>query len=465
VPTRPASRASRAVAAVAVVGAIVLVGLLLFGGGGEYTVTARFLNAGQLVSGNPVQIGGTPVGSVEEIEITDDGRADVTFSVDDEHAPLPVGTRAAIRQFSLSGIANRYIDLERPPQRAGERRSTIPDGGTIPASDTETAVDLDELFNTLDPETRRSLQRFFRGSADQLREVGDEANAGLVYLNPALATTSRLFRELTKDTPALERFLVDSSRVVTALAERRDQLAALVGDLDTTMAALGSRQEDLARAVAELPPVMRRANTTFVNLRAALDDLDPLVEASKPVARRLQPFLQQARRFAAAAEPTVADLRTVVGRRGRGNDLADLLRSVPPLASIALDTEERSVDTGGQTVPVGETRGAFPEAIDAFKGATPIIAFARPYTPDFVGWLDDFSTTGGGFDALGAYARAQINLSENLGGPFNPVRRGQYRRCPGAAEDRAADGSNVWSEEEQELLDCEESHRATGAVK
>ena len=45
------------------------------------------------------------------------------------------------------------------------------------------------------------------------------------------------------------------------------------------------------------------------------------------------------------------------------------------------------------------------------------------------------------------------------------ARTRQFKRCPGAAEDRAADGSNVWSEEEQELLDCEESHRATGAVK
>ena len=463
---RAAGRTGRILAAGAVIAAAVLVALLLFGGGG-YSVEARFLNAGQLVKGNLVQVGGTQVGTVDDIEITGDGQAVVNLAIDDDDlTPLPVGTRATIRQFSQSGSANRYVQLELPPQRAGQRRPEIPDGGRITVDSTETAVDLDELFNTLDPRTRRSLQRFFRGSAEQLRAVGEEANDGIRYLNPALATTSRLFRELTRDTPALERFLVDSSRLVTALADRREQLASVVGDLDTTMSALGSRREALSESIGLLPPVMRRANTTFVNLRAALDDVDPLVEASKPVARRLEPFLNEARPFAAAAEPTGADLRVVARRPGRANDLLELIRAVPPLADIGVDTMQRSVDTGGQRVDVGESRGALPEAADAFRAGAPSIAFARPYTPDFMGWFDDFSTTGAGFDALGAYARGHISLGENLaGGPFNPVRRGQYQRCPGAAEEAADDGSNVYSEAEQEQMACRESARATGPVR
>ncbi len=63
-----------------------------------------------------------------------------------------------------------------------------------------------------------------------------------------------------------------------------------------------------------------------------------------------------------------------------------------------------------------DRRGAFPETTDALKAAAPTIAFGRPYTPDFVGWMDDFSTTGG-YDALGGFSRAWINLSEILYGP------------------------------------------------
>ena len=425
------------------------------------------------MKGNPVQTGGVPIGSVEEISITADGQAEIEMKIDDKYAPLHVGTRATIRQFSQSGLANRYVDLQMPAHS-----ESIPDGGRIGADRTTTAVDLDELFNTLDPETRKSLQGFFKGQARQFRDQGERANVGFRYLNPALATSSRLFRELSKDRPVLERFLVDSSRLVSTIAERRDDLAALIGNLNTTTRALGDQKAALAESIGRLPPFMRRANTTFVNLRAALDDLDPLIDASKPVAKRLGPFLSEARAFAHDARPTVRDLSVTIRRRGRRNDLIELLDSVPPLADIAVETKQRSYAPGGKPYDVGETQGAFQESAKALPEGATEFSFARPYTTDFLGWFDDFSTTGGGFDALGAMGRATISLAESFGlvdgqtptipgvtAPAGPPRKFQYRRCPGAAEERAADGSNVLSQEEQDRLQCRESDRSVGAVK
>ena len=454
---RSLSAIGRVAAVGAVIAAIVLVGLILFGGTGMggYRVKARFLNAGQLVKGNPVQVGGVPVGSVKGIRITDDGHAEVELAIDGDHAPLRQGTRAEIRQFSQSGLANRYVDLKLPPNSDDE----IPDGGVIDTDNTVTQVDLDELYNMLDAKTRRSLQGFFKGSADQWRNMADEANLGFQYLNPELSTSRRLFNELTQDTPLLQRFLVDSSRMVTALAERRDDLAGLVGNLNDTMGALGSQKEALAESIGRLPPFMRRANTTFVNLRSTLDQVDPLVEASKPVAKRLQPFLSQARAFAADAEPTVRDLSVTISKRGRANDLINLVQSFPPLAEIATATKERTYAPGGTPHSVGETRGAFQESVDALKGGTSEISFARPYTTDFLGWFDDFSTTGGGFDALGATARGFITMSEFL--HKDSLAYKQYKRCPGAAEAPAKDGSNVLSADERERLDCDEADRGT----
>jgi phospholipid/cholesterol/gamma-HCH transport system substrate-binding protein len=454
---RSLSAIGRVAAVGAVIAAIVLAGLILFGGGGMggYKVKARFLNAGQLVKGNPVQVGGVPIGSVKGIEITDDGQAEVELSIDDDHAPLRRGTRAEIRQFSQSGLANRYVDLKLPPDSDDE----IPDGGVIDTDHTVTQVDLDELYNMLDPETRRSLQGFFKGSAAQWRDMADEANIGFQYLNPALSTSRRLFNELTRDTPLLQRFLVDSSKAVTALAERRDDLASLIGNLNETTHALGSQKLALAESIGRLPPFMRRANTTFVNLRSTLNEVDPLVEASKPVAKRLGPFLSQARAFAADAEPTVRDLSVTIKRAGRANDLINLLQTFPPLAETATVTKNRTYAPGGSRHSVGETRGAFQESVDALKGGAGEIGFARPYTTDFLGWFDDFSTTGGGFDALGATARGFISMSEFL--HKDSLAYKQYRRCPGAAEAPAKDGSNVLSAEEQERLDCTDEHRGT----
>ena len=71
------------------------------------------------------------------------------------------------------------------------------------------------------------------------------------------------------------------------------------------------------------------------------------------------------------------------------------------------------MDFGTGSRSVGETRGAFPELTDALKGSTPILAHSRPYTPDFVGWMDDFSHTGA-YDALGSFSKAQTLLQRVL---------------------------------------------------
>ena len=57
-----------------------------------------------------------------------------------------------VRQASLSGVANRYVDLPlpRPPQK-------IADGGATPGRD-HLGGDLDQIFNAFDPESRKDPQ-------------------------------------------------------------------------------------------------------------------------------------------------------------------------------------------------------------------------------------------------------------------------------------------------------------------
>jgi phospholipid/cholesterol/gamma-HCH transport system substrate-binding protein len=475
---RGISVAGRAAAIGAVVLACVVVAFLLFGGGGGYTVTARFLNGGQLVNGNLVQVGGTKAGTVKEIDITPDGQAVVKLQIDEEFKPLRRGTQATIRQASQSGIANRYVDLNMP---GGDSSNTpeIADGGEIGVKDTTTAVELDQLFNVFDPPARVAVQDFFKNSSKAFAGKEKRQRLAYKYLNPALSTSSRLFNELNADKPLLERFLIDSSTLVTTLAERRDDLTALITNANRTFTALSNERVALAEAIAAFPDFMRQANTTFVNLRAALDDLDPLVNASKPVAIKLQPFLNELRPLARDARPTVRDLSRIVYRPGRDNDLYNLTRSFPALASTALDRKRRSVDAGTGVKDAGVTNGAFPETTKALTDGAPLIAQGRPYTPDLFGWFDDFSTPGG-VDALGGFSRAEvvfnainltsavpslIPLSDRLSSFGDLARTKQYKRCPGGGDVVAADRSNVLSAEEQARLDCKEEDRAAGNLR
>jgi phospholipid/cholesterol/gamma-HCH transport system substrate-binding protein len=426
---------ARVAAVAAVVAAVVVVALLLFTGGSSYTVKVQFENAGQLVKGNQVQVGGRPIGTVSKISLTPDGLAQIEISLS-EMTPLHEGTTAVIRSTSLSGIANRFVALSLGPQS----NRKIDNGGYIRADRTTAPVDLDQLFNTLDAPTRKGLQDIIQGSAAQYAGKSQQANASLRYFNPALSTSSRLLRELVRDRVVFQKFVTDTSHVVTDLASRRTDLTGLVSNTNATAAAIGDENVALARALDLLPTTMRQANTTFVNLRSTLDDLDVLVSASKPATKRLAELLRKLRPLVHDARPTIRDLRKLIRSPGPGNDLIDLAQKTPRLANL--------------------TDVVFPRSITALQKTQTVLEYARPYTPDFAGWLTKFGTSAMTYDANGHYARIQpifnafqytqtptgAVLSPRTGTRLGGFETGNAQRCPGGAMQPPPDGSAPYLE-------------------
>src|SRR3954468_1296018 len=105
----------------------------MFGRSGGYEVTASFPNAGQLVKGNYVEVAGRPVGKIKTIELDESGNARVKMKAGEGFNPLHQGTKAVIRVTSLSGLANRYVELHPGRNDAKE----VADGGSIGADDTQ----------------------------------------------------------------------------------------------------------------------------------------------------------------------------------------------------------------------------------------------------------------------------------------------------------------------------------------
>jgi phospholipid/cholesterol/gamma-HCH transport system substrate-binding protein len=474
--------------------AVAVVVLLTGSGGSNYSVTAEFDSASQVVGGEQVVVGGVAAGSVQEIGLGPEGQALITFEVDDEFAPLRRGTTATIRSFSLSGVANRQIQLTLPPD--GQAGDEIPSGGILTQDETVAEVDIDQFFNMLDEDTIEDFKHVVQGFERSYEGVSDEANRGFHYLNPFLSTNRRVFNELTRDTPTFEDLLVHTARFSGALAEVSPAITELVGNLNAMMNAIGDRRDSLAEAVSKLPDFMRRSNTTFVNLRAALDDVDPLVDASKPVAQRLQTFLPLLRQAADDAVPTVRDLDRTVRRPGRNNDLIELTRLQVPLARAAMGTGFFPCGPGPENPEdlqiAAEGRpgaGAFAESRCSLANGLANLAFFRAYTPELVGWFDDFGHSGT-LDAAGTIGRVsttfntfsfsppglpEIDLdllgttlgARSLVDQLDLIRTGLNRRCPGAEERPlgAADPSDdsiPFTEDLGPVGDCDPSQLPPG---
>jgi phospholipid/cholesterol/gamma-HCH transport system substrate-binding protein len=429
-PSRGTTPARIAVIAALAVAVIVLA-IVFLGGGGGHKYTLVFQNAGQLVPDNQVLVGGSPVGSVESIDLSDENLAEVHVEVDQQ---LHEGSTATIRATSLSGVANHYVSISPGPNSNPE----LDEGAELGLSSTTTPVDIDQFFNTFPPSVRKGLSNFIKGNASIYSGQGEAANEAYKYFGTALNRVRAFGGELNADQRLFERFVVSSSKLTTAVAGRGEQLSSAVSNANTAFSAIASQNVALDQTLRRLPPVMRQSNTTFVNLRAALDDLDPLVETAKPATKNLAPFLAELRPVLSKFIPFTRNLRLTVSRPGKGNDTADLLGALPKIQNLASK--------------------AFPHSEAAVAAFLPDLTTWRSYTPDFYNALGKLGTAAGYYDGNGHYVRASIsaqNVFADEGGTLKPLARNAqlspfgssaavHRRCPGGATQSAADGSNPY---------------------
>lgn len=417
----------RRLVALAALAAGVVAVVVVLGGSSPYRITARFVDAGQLVKGGTVQVGGRTVGSIDAIRLSDNGLADLELSIDDDDVtPLRRGTTASIRTVGLTGVANRFVELS-PGPSTGE---DIPDGGVLSTAETRGIVDLDVLFNAFDPKTRTRLQRIIRNGADVFQGRTRAANEGLSYLNPALYQSAQLAQELVHDRQALVDLLDTGATTATALASRAPDIEQGITATATTLRAVASRRQDLADALKRAPALLERPDGILGGLRRTVTTARPALRDARPVAPRLVKVLRQLVPTGRQAIPVLRQTRTLLPPLITG------LNGLPKLRSTA--------------VP------ALRSTVLASISLLPIVDGLRPFTPEIVnGVVSGLGNRAAGYyDANGHFARIGFNSPPNVltgvlngGGDQGGFKTGRTFRCPGASTDPADDGSNPYVED------------------
>jgi phospholipid/cholesterol/gamma-HCH transport system substrate-binding protein len=402
--------------------------LALFSSGAGYIVRADFQDAGGLVPGDAVLIGPAQVGTVKSIALTSSGQAEVVLGVDASAAPLHVGTMARVYQNSLSGIANRYVTLQLGPGDAPK----IASGGVITEDHTTSSVNLDQVFDSLDPLTRQGLRGLIRGEAASIQGRASAANRTLQYLAPGLASTTAVANELARDEPAFDGLVVQGAQAFASLASRRQQLSDLISNASVTTAAIARQGAALQQALAGLPRTLTTGANTFAGLNTTLDSLDPVVQRSKLEDRRLAPFASSLRSLTNTAIPTLAALNGLIHNPSGAGDLTTLAQSTPALERISAVT--------------------FPRLVQAMNSSQPQLDYLREFTPDVAAAIGDIGQAGSYYDANGHYVRTQpdffafgLNAVNQLvaNPPFGRLSglQSATARCPGGAVQPTPDGS------------------------
>jgi phospholipid/cholesterol/gamma-HCH transport system substrate-binding protein len=271
----------------------------------QYTFSADFAEAVQLADSADVRISGVKVGRVTTTELQGDStRAQI--EIEPRYAPLPMNTRAILRQKTLLG--ETFIELT-PGDRA---KGMLPDGGHLPRDQVQATVELDEVTRALDPATRKDLQRLVHGLAGVANGHAQSLSDSLGELPAFSDDTDQVLTILDEQQGALRRVVRDTGTVLGAVGRRQDQLAGLVTAGDRVLHTTSERNRDLAATVRILPTTLAELRPTMVELRGVAQDAAPVVHELRPAARSLGPTLIDAAALAPDLEGAFRDVDRVV---------------------------------------------------------------------------------------------------------------------------------------------------------
>lgn len=221
-------------------------GLAFLGGGssGSHTVTARFRDADGLVAGNQVRVAGVPAGTVQSITVggspSTGPYAEAVLSIDSAHWPLHQGTRISVRPQGV--LSNVFVDLSPGPRSA----PGIPAGHLFGTADTSSPVNLDQLADVFNGDTRTALRTQLQEGVIALGGNGaSDLNAVIAQLDPLTRALEPLTAVLDQRSPELDRLNSEFDAITSKLASQDKDLSGLIANGNVLLTALATKQHEL----------------------------------------------------------------------------------------------------------------------------------------------------------------------------------------------------------------------------
>jgi phospholipid/cholesterol/gamma-HCH transport system substrate-binding protein len=324
-----------------------------------YRVQTSLAETTQLAKEADVRISGVPVGKVKTIEADKrTGRSDVVMEIESRYAPVRSDARAILRQKTLLG--ETYVELT--PGSA--RGKPVPEGGVLRTAQVSPTVELDEIYRSFDPKTRRAFQVWMQSQAQAIDGHGRDLNDALGNLAPFAEDASVAVDILNRQEGAVKRLISDTGVVFGALTERNGQLRELIENANRVFEATAQRDQELKESFVALPTFERESRRTLDRLTTFARDTDPLVSQLRPAARQLSPTLRDLSALAPDLRALFRDLDPLIVASRTGFPAAQrILRDLRPLLAQT-DPALR------QVVPMLEYIGLFKPELNSFFANT-----------------------------------------------------------------------------------------------
>ncbi len=278
-----------------------------------FQLKAQFTSAQDIKPKSPVRIAGVTVGQVTGLKR--EGRTGLV-EMEIESRGLPIHSDATLKirpRIFLEG--NWFVELQ-PGSPSARRLSS---GATIPIAQTADPVQLDQLLDALNTDTRANLQHFliYYGEGLTLQpdaEENAEQEPEVRGLNAAQALnrTYRIAPASLRGTAIanqalggteehdLSKLVASIGKVTAALNVHEQQLGELIGNFNTFFAAFAEQSASVKTLVAQLPADLqgtdeglRELDASFGPTRTFAHDIIPGVKLTPSTVSAALPWIEQ----------------------------------------------------------------------------------------------------------------------------------------------------------------------------
>jgi virulence factor Mce-like protein len=379
-----------------------------------YRFNVAIPEAAQLGLEADVRTAGVRVGKVRAKDV-DPGRPNrtiATIEVEPKFAPIAQDARAILRQKTLLG--ETYIELT-PGDRTGPK---VAENGFLRDAQVKPTVELDEIFQALDPQTRQAFRAWQKDLAEGVRSGrGRDLNDAFGNLAPFAEDVSDVLSVLDTHSAAVQRLVRNTGEVFGALTENEAQLRNLITNSADVFDATSRQQDALAETFKVFPTFLDESRLTFARLDTFSRDTHPLIRDLRPAIADLEPTLRDTRLFAP--------------------DLERLFRNLDPLITVS--------------------KKGLPALREVLDGARPLLGELQPFLQELnpvLEWLEynqsvvsDFIVNGAGaqIDTVATRTEAERGHYLRQFGPVGVETAAMHQNRPASARGNAYPRPDIFS--------------------
>jgi phospholipid/cholesterol/gamma-HCH transport system substrate-binding protein len=292
-----------------------------------YQFKASFTDASQLADEADVRIAGVSVGKVITKQLDPEGnRTIVTIQMDNKFAPIHKDARAILREKTILG--ETYVQLT--PGTPGS--PDLRDGTLLARSNVTNAVQLDQIFDALDPKTRAAFRSWQQQLAVAVKGNDQNLSNVLGNLPQFAADTTDLLQVLDIQHTAVVKLVQNGGTVFAALNRDPSALRNLITSAETTFHTTAANNNAIAATFHVFPTFLDETKATMTRLKGFALDTDPLVKKLEPVARNLKPTLTDVRELSPSLRSFFTHLGPLITASKTGLPaIRDTLNGATPL--------------------------------------------------------------------------------------------------------------------------------------